>query len=88
MEITNNRTWTPDYKPGQLYGICDRCGFKFRHRELRKEWTGLMVCAEDFDPRPADLDPPMVVAEGLPIRDARPDPGDVLGPNTTTREDL
>ena len=24
--------------------ICDRCGFKYWNHELRKEWTGLMVC--------------------------------------------
>lgn len=26
--------------------ICDRCGFKKWNHELRKEWTGLMVCRE------------------------------------------
>jgi hypothetical protein len=23
---------------------CDRCGFKYKSPQLRKEWTGLMVC--------------------------------------------
>lgn len=27
-----------------MKAICDRCGFEFKHAELRKEWTGLMVC--------------------------------------------
>lgn len=26
--------------------ICDRCGFKRWNSELRKEWTGLMVCRD------------------------------------------
>ena len=24
--------------------ICDRCGFKYKRKDLRKEWTGLWVC--------------------------------------------
>lgn len=82
------RTGDGGYRPGEPWACCDRCGFTYRHKDLRKEWTGLLVCPDDFDPRPADLDPPRIGAEGLPIRDARPDPGDVLGPNLTTREDL
>lgn len=31
--------------------ICDRCGFKFKHFELKKEWTGLMVCKPCWEPR-------------------------------------
>lgn len=30
---------------GQWNVICDRCGFKYKARQLRKEWTGLMVCS-------------------------------------------
>lgn len=25
--------------------ICDRCGFQYGLGDLRKEWTGLMVCS-------------------------------------------
>lgn len=39
------------YKPGQWNAICDRCGFKFKSAELRKDWQGLMVCEEDFETR-------------------------------------
>lgn len=70
------------------WGLCDRCAFKRRLRSLRKEWTNLMVCAECFDPRPAELTPPRVGPEGVPLKNARPDPGDLLGPNTTTPDDL
>lgn len=76
------------YQEGRNWACCDRCGFNFRHDQLRKEWTGLMVCAADFDPRPAELSPPSIYPEGQPVRDARLDPGDVLGPNLTTAEDL
>jgi hypothetical protein len=59
---------------GGPWGICDRCGFKVRHSRLRKEWTGLMVCPDDWDPKPAELRPPPVKPEGLPIRNPRPEP--------------
>lgn len=60
------------------WGICDRCGFKVRHRKLRKEWTGLLVCGPCWDPRPPQTKPPKIVPEGLPVRDARPDPDEVF----------
>ena len=28
--------------------ICDRCGFKKKLHDLRKEWTGLKVCDACF----------------------------------------
>ena len=56
------------------YGICDRCGFQKRLKtELRKEWTGLMVCGACYDPRPEEMTPPRVKAEGVPLPNARPD---------------
>ena len=76
------------YVAGDPWGICDRCGFKKRRSQLRKEWTNLIVCDPCHDPRPAELSPPNIKPEGLPIKDPRPDPGDVLGPNETTPEDL
>jgi hypothetical protein len=63
---------------GGPWGVCDRCGFKVRHRLLRKEWTGLMVCPDDWDEKPAELRPPPVKPEGLPIRNPRPEPTPVF----------
>lgn len=31
--------------------ICDRCGREFKNYELRKEWTGLRVCRDCWEPR-------------------------------------
>lgn len=39
------------YKPGQWNALCDRCGFKFKSSELKKDWQGLMVCEKDFELR-------------------------------------
>lgn len=63
------------YIPGDRFGICDRCGFKFRMSQLRKEHTGLMVCAKDFDHRhPQEMVRP--IAEKSHVIDSRPEKAD------------
>lgn len=68
--------------------ICDRCGFQYEASQLRKEWTGLMVCPKDYDPRhPQDR------VRGKADRQAppwvRPEPEDVfLSPGDVTPADL
>jgi hypothetical protein len=79
---------TDSYIPGGVWACCDRCAFNVRFWNLRREWTGLMVCGPCWDPRPAELTPPRIGPEGVPLPNARPDPGDVLGANTTTAADL
>lgn len=76
------------YSPGATRAICDRCGFEYRLSQLRKEWTGLMVCSADFDPRPPQMSPPNVKAEGTAKPNARPDNQIDNTPNATTPEDL
>jgi len=79
---------TNAYQPGGTYSPCDRCGFVFRLRDLRKEWTGLLVCDSDYDRKPEELTPPVVRAEGVPVKDARPDNQQDNTPNTTSPEEL
>lgn len=76
------------YIPGKIRAICDRCGFEYPLSELRKEWTGLMVCRADYDPRPPELRAPKVKAEGVPKPNSRPDNQDDETANTTTQDDL
>jgi hypothetical protein len=69
--------------------VCDRCGFQYPLVKLRKEWTGLMVCEADYDPKPSDLRPPAVRPEGLPVPNARPEPEPVFrDPSDNGRDDL
>lgn len=67
------RTVPVEYIPGRPWGTCQRCGFKKRLDELSLEWSGLRVCRECHDPRPAELTPPNVGPEGLPRPDASPE---------------
>jgi hypothetical protein len=72
--------------------ICDRCGFKRWNYELRREWTGLRVCADTcFEKRheqdfvrakPDKQNPPWVRPEPAEI-DVSPGSG-----NEVTADDL
>lgn len=33
------------YETGQWNVVCSRCGFEYKARQLRMEWTGLRVCS-------------------------------------------
>lgn len=62
------------FKLGSYNFICDRCGQKNKSDRLKKEWTGLIVCSECYDPRhPVTLPLPAVV-DSRGIVDARPRP--------------
>lgn len=39
------------------YVICDRCGLKKRLKDVRREWTGLIVCKKDWDRKHPSLLP-------------------------------
>ena len=76
------------YIPGQPWAICDRCGFKYRHAELRLEWTNLLVCDPCLDPLDPLLIPPKVWPEGIPINNPRPYPPPIFVETDITPEDL
>lgn len=61
------------YVAGNPYGQCRRCGMVYRLSAFKDEWTGGKVCVDCWDPRPAEMTPPHVTAEGLPRRDAQPE---------------
>lgn len=58
-------------------GVCDRCGFVYWLNDLRKEWTGLMVCRQCFDVRhPQEFGRAVRDSQGV-RPDVRPAPADV-----------
>lgn len=54
-------------------GECQRCGFDYKLKDIRKEWTSARVCPECWDKRPEILRPPPVRPEGLPKPNAAPE---------------
>lgn len=62
---------------GQWNAICDRCRWKFKNVELQKEWTGLMVCKDCWEPRhPQDFVKVRIDEQALPW--TRPEPTDTF----------
>lgn len=61
-----------------MWSICDRCGFKYRRKQLKQESTGFVVCrrcddgAYDLRRHPQNRPPP-VRRESLPVPNGRAD---------------
>lgn len=66
---------------GIPWALCDRCSFKWRINELRKEWNGLFVCPDCWDPK----HPQLTLAtskDDQSVKDARPDRSSTFGTTT------
>ena len=57
----------------RAYGISDRSGFRYRKAEMRKEWNGLLVGPDEYEPKHPQLTPPRNIADPEAIRNARTD---------------
>jgi len=64
----------PNQATGKFsYGICDYCGQRFRHLDLRKNWKGFMVCPDDYEPKEPQIEPLNFRGDAIAISDPRPD---------------
>ena len=57
----------------KAYGISDRSGFRYRLREMRREWNGLLVGPDEYEPKHPQLTPPRNVTDSEAIRNPRPE---------------
>jgi NAD-dependent SIR2 family protein deacetylase len=55
------------------YGICDRCGFRYKYLELREEWNKLKVCPECYEPKARQLEPTQTGSDPEALYQPRPD---------------
>lgn len=55
------------------YAICDRSGFRYPYRVMRKEWNGLLVGPDMYEPKHPQLGPFRKVVDAQALQDARPD---------------
>jgi hypothetical protein len=77
------------YKHGDTNGLCMRCGFKHLLSDMRKEWTGLIVCRQCWEPRHPQDFVRAVPDVQAPRRQPSPEPADVfLTANQVTVDDL
>ena len=54
-------------------GISDRSGAAYPLRNMRKEWTGMLVGWDEWDAKQPQLDPLRAPADAQALRDSRPD---------------
>ncbi|MGB1651932.1 MAG: hypothetical protein ACPHHR_10180 [Cycloclasticus sp.] len=55
------------------YSISDRSGFRYRYKDMRKEWTGALVGKDEWEAKQPQLGPFRKVIDAQALRDARPD---------------
>jgi|TARA_R110002124_G_scaffold222016_1_gene387476 hypothetical protein len=60
------------------YAISDRSGFRYRYRDMRKEWNGLLVGRDEFEPKQPQLGPFRKVTDPESLKNARPDVAETL----------
>ena len=57
----------------KAYGISDRSGFRYRLRDMRKEWNGLLVGKDEFETKHPQLGPFRKVDDPQALLDSRPE---------------
>ena len=55
------------------YAISDRSGQRYRYKDMRKEWNGLLVGKDEWEPKHPQLGPFRKVIDPEALRNARPD---------------
>jgi hypothetical protein len=60
------------------FGISDRSGFRYRLSRMKKEWTGLSVGFDEWEPKQPQLEPRRNVVDAQALRDPRPDIAETL----------
>ena len=58
----------------QAWGISDRSGFRYRLRDMRKEWTGAVVGPDEWEEKQPQLKAPKVSPDPQALRNPRPEP--------------
>ena len=60
-------------KGDKAWGISDRSGFRYRLKEMRREWNGLLVGPDEFEEKHPQLRAPRATADPEALRESRPD---------------
>ena len=58
------------------YGICDITGFRYKLKDMRKTWDGLLVGPDQRNPKHPQLMPKPSTQDPQAVKDPRPDTSD------------
>tara|TARA_R100001377_G_C3119202_1_gene85350 strand:- start:113 stop:451 length:339 start_codon:yes stop_codon:yes gene_type:complete len=59
--------------------LCDRCGFKYKLLDLKKEWNGLKTCHTCFEPKHPQLEPIRAPSDPEALYNPRPSTDEGIG---------
>lgn len=59
-------------KGDKAWGISDRSGFRYRLKELKREWNGLLVGPDEYEEKHPQLRAPRATADPEALRNSRP----------------
>ena len=62
----------------KAFGISDRSGFRYRLNTMRKEWNGLLVGPDEWEPKHPQLEPRRRPTDPQALRDPRPDGAELI----------
>ena len=54
------------------FGISDRSGFRYKLRDMKKEWNGLLVGKDEFERKHPQLIPRKNIPDAEALKDSRP----------------
>jgi len=60
----------------EAYGICDITGFRYKLREMKMTWNGLLVGPDQWSPKHPQLDRKAYPADPQSLKNARPEIAD------------
>jgi|TARA_R100000935_G_C2828383_1_gene163599 hypothetical protein len=55
------------------YGISDRSGFRYRLRDMRREWNGLLVGKDEWEAKQPQLEPIRATPDPQALKNPRPE---------------
>ncbi len=61
------------------WAISDRSGFRYPYKVMKREWNGLLVGPDEYEPKQPQLGPFRTVSDPQALQNARPD-----SPNPTS----
>lgn len=59
----------------KAFGISDRSGFRYRLRDMKQEWNGLLVGPDEFESKHPQLFPLRVGPDPQALQNPRPETG-------------
>ena len=65
-------------KGEKAFGTSDRSGFRYRLKDMRREWNGLLVGPDEFEEKHPQLRAPRATADPEALRNPRPSEPETL----------